>query len=263
MPMPLLFLILQVLILLGMAGNLGLAATIGSLVLLAALYVKVNRRGPSGDYIQPEGEEFSWLQEELEKLSKRAGIKTPKLLILDEYIPNAFSYGRTVVLSMGLFEVLEEEEIIAVMAHEIGHIKNRDTLMFPLVVYGRYFSIGAVMLTFMLSNKLALGLLSLIFYAFYEESRAKFMKNREFKADETALHLLDVPMSMKRALEELKYYEDLRSEVKMTGFPGIDPSIERPQKNTQLIETHPSYDERIIRIILEMENLKVQRGMLR
>ncbi len=263
MPMPLLFLILQVLVLLGIAGKIGLTATIGSLILLTALYVKVNRRGPDGNYIQPDGEGFSWLREELEKLSRRAGIKTPKLLILDEYIPNAFSYGHTVVLSMGLFEVLEEEEVLAVMAHEIGHIKNRDTLIFPLVVYGRYFSIGAVVLTFLLSSKLALGFLSLILYAFYEDSRAKFMKNREFKADETALHLLDVPMSMKRALEELKYYEDLRSKVKMTGLPGIEPSIERPQRNTQLIETHPSYDERILRIILEMENLKMQRGMLR
>ncbi|WP_297068457.1 M48 family metallopeptidase [Thermococcus sp.] len=261
--MPLLFLILQVLILLGVKGNLGLIATVGSLALLAVIYVRVNRKGPSGRYILPEGEEFSWLKEGLEKLSKRAGLKPPELLILDDYIPNAFSYGHTVVLSMGLFEVLEREEILAVMAHEIGHIKNRDTMMFPLVVYGRYFSIGAVILTFLLSDNFAIGMLSLVFYILYEERRVNFMKNREFKADETALHLLDIPLSMKRALEELKYYEDLRSETKVTGFPGIEPSIERPQKNTQLIETHPSYDERILRIVIEMENLRMQRRMLR
>ncbi len=184
-------------------------------------------------------------------MAKKAGLPMPRVYILDDYIPNAYSFKNTIVLSMGLFEVLEEDEILAVAAHELGHIKNRDTKLFPLLAYGRHLMITFTAVLILLAHRSVVTITALVLYGIYEVARANFLKSREFKADETALRLLDVPMSLKRALEELKYYEDLRMNVKMSALPSIEPSIERKQKPA-IMETHPSYDERIFRILVEI-----------
>jgi Zn-dependent protease with chaperone function len=90
----------------------------------------------------------------------------------------------------------------------------------------------------------------------YEIERVNFFKKREFRADETALYLLDRPFNLKDALEELKYYEDLRITVKESALPGIEPNIERKQKKS-FMTTHPSYDERILRILVEIEAVEL------
>jgi len=70
----------------------------------------------------------------LEKLSKKAAIPVPKLYIVNMDAPNAFATGRSpdkgaVAVTRGLLSHLNTEEIEAVIAHELGHIKNRDTLV--------------------------------------------------------------------------------------------------------------------------------------
>ena len=134
-------------------------------------------------------------------------IKTPKVYILEDYIPNAYSFKDSIVLSLGLFEVLQENEILGVVAHEIGHIKNKDTLLFPLISYGRYWMITLSMLTLFSFNLRAI-LVSLILLLAYERQRVRFFKKREFMADEAALYVLERPFDLKDALEELSYYED-------------------------------------------------------
>ena len=82
----------------------------------------------------------------VERLSNRAGIKTPKVMIADIPIPNAFAYGSPlsgtrVAVTTGLLKNLEAEEVEAVVGHELGHIKHRDVqvMMFasvlPAIVY--------------------------------------------------------------------------------------------------------------------------------
>lgn len=67
------------------------------------------------------------------QLAERADIPMPKLYILDSKQPNAFATGRnpenaSVAVSTGLLDVLNENEVAGVVAHELAHIKNRDTL---------------------------------------------------------------------------------------------------------------------------------------
>ena len=67
------------------------------------------------------------------ELSQRAGIPTPRLYLIDTDQPNAFATGRdpehgAVAVSTGLLRYLEPREVAAVVAHELAHIKNRDTL---------------------------------------------------------------------------------------------------------------------------------------
>ncbi len=87
----------------------------------------------------------------VERLSQQSGIKTPKLMIANIPIPNAFAYGSPitgsrVAVTSELLKTLEEEEVEAVIGHELGHLKHRDVqvMMFvsilPAVFYFIYYS---------------------------------------------------------------------------------------------------------------------------
>ena len=69
----------------------------------------------------------------VEQLARRAGLPMPKVYLLETDQPNAFATGRNpehtaVAVTRGLLEACEREELAGVIAHELGHIKNRDTL---------------------------------------------------------------------------------------------------------------------------------------
>jgi heat shock protein HtpX len=73
----------------------------------------------------------------VEGLAARAGLPMPKVYLVDQQQPNAFATGRNpenaaVAATTGLLAMLDREEIEAVMAHELGHVKNRDTLVMTL-----------------------------------------------------------------------------------------------------------------------------------
>lgn len=247
--------ILMVIHEMGRFGALLLASSGGALTLM---YFLAGSRKIGKRMIPVDREEMKWLHDGITRLSKRAKIKPPKVYLLDDYIPNAYSFGNNIVLSLGLFEVLDEEGILAVAAHELGHIKNRDTRLFPIVMYLRFLMMTLTGAVLLLGSPLA-KVSSLLLYIAYEVERSKFMKKREFKADRTALKILDVPLSLKRALEELKYYEDLRASVKVNGIPSIEPGIDRDEKTrSRLIDTHPSYEERIARILMYSNILNFQ-----
>ena len=68
-----------------------------------------------------------------EALSERAGLPMPRVYLIDSKQPNAFATGRSpqnaaVAVTTGLLELMPEEEVAAVIAHELAHIENRDTL---------------------------------------------------------------------------------------------------------------------------------------
>ncbi|NJE07847.1 zinc metallopeptidase [Thermococcus sp. M39] len=247
-----LIILAQLLITLFYLGKLGLVVILGTIAFLFLTYIWITRHSLTRDYSKLQWEEMPWLYDGIARMAKKAGIGMPYVYILDDYIPNAYSFGNSIVLSLGLFEVLDEDQILGVAAHEIGHIKNGDTILFPLMAYGRYLMLflSAVIIVFVHTTIAVLASLGL--YVLYEIERVKFLKEREFKADETALYLLDRPFSLKEALEELKYYEDLRINVRASALPGIEPNIERKQKKS-FMATHPSYDERIWKIIAEIE----------
>ncbi len=80
------------------------------------------------------------LQQSLETIAKNSGIKTPKLMISDLNIPNAFAYGspltgNMVAVTDGLLNTLQPEEVEAVVGHEIGHLKHRDTQIMMVVSF--------------------------------------------------------------------------------------------------------------------------------
>ena len=69
-----------------------------------------------------------------ERLAMRAGLPMPRVFIIDNHQPNAFATGRNphnaaVAVNTGLMNILDERELAGVVAHELAHIKNRDTLI--------------------------------------------------------------------------------------------------------------------------------------
>lgn len=86
-------------------------------------------------------------------LSQKIGLKMPKLMIANIPIPNAFAYGSPiagtrVAVTTGLLKELEEEEVEAVIGHELGHLKHKDVqiMMFASVLPAIFYFIGYSMM---------------------------------------------------------------------------------------------------------------------
>ncbi|WP_338264922.1 zinc metalloprotease HtpX [Corallococcus caeni] len=79
-------------------------------------------------------EQAPWLHEMVERLAARAGMPKPKVYLLPTAQPNAFATGRNpshaaVAVTAGIVDILDRRELEGVLAHEIGHVRNRDTLI--------------------------------------------------------------------------------------------------------------------------------------
>jgi heat shock protein HtpX len=79
-------------------------------------------------------EELPWLHELLENLSGKMGLPVPRLYLIPTDAPNAFATGRNpehaaVAVTQGILNLLSPRELTGVLAHELSHVKNRDTLI--------------------------------------------------------------------------------------------------------------------------------------
>jgi heat shock protein HtpX len=75
-----------------------------------------------------------WLEDLTAQLARRADVPMPRLYLIDSPTPNAFATGRSpskaaVAVTTGLLELLNRRELAGVIAHELAHVKNRDTLL--------------------------------------------------------------------------------------------------------------------------------------
>ncbi|MBB5254916.1 zinc metalloprotease HtpX [Sulfurisphaera ohwakuensis] len=83
--------------------------------------VEVTRDDPS----------YGWVYDLIESVARRAGIKTPRVFLVDEPYPNAFAYGNYITgkrigITIPLLQILTPEELESVIGHELGHIKHND-----------------------------------------------------------------------------------------------------------------------------------------
>ncbi|WP_224250237.1 zinc metalloprotease HtpX [Hyalangium gracile] len=81
-----------------------------------------------------ERSQAPWLHEMVEELAGRAGMPKPKVYLLPTHTPNAFATGRSpkhaaVAVTAGIMELLDRRELRGVLAHELAHVRNRDTLI--------------------------------------------------------------------------------------------------------------------------------------
>ena len=83
---------------------------------------------------QPLGDRYPQVERIVQHLTALDNLPMPKLYYVDTPIPNAFATGRSpkhaaVAVTSGIMEILEDDELEAVLAHELGHVKNRDMLV--------------------------------------------------------------------------------------------------------------------------------------
>jgi len=155
----------------------------------------------------------------VEKLSRKMGIKKPRLMIADIPIPNAFAYGspiagNRVAVTKGLLQELEEEEVEAVIGHEFGHIKHRDVqvMMFASVLPAIFYYIA---LSFMWSGMyrgrdrdqggaVLIGMAAMLVYWILTFLVLGLSRLREYYADrESAMNVEDGARKLSEALAKI------------------------------------------------------------
>ncbi|CAA9267773.1 Probable protease htpX homolog [uncultured Coleofasciculus sp.] len=216
------------------------------------------------------------LYDMVSSLSTKAGIPMPKLFFVPTQSPNAFATGRdpehaSVAVTQGIVDLLSREELEGVLAHELTHIRNRDTLTQAvagtiagaITFLGRILTFGALYGPVTRDNRRGgnpLGLLFLIVLAPLSAALLQFAisRTREFSADLGSAQITGNPLALASALEKL---EAMGHQIPMNGNPAMSPLLIVNPLSTQglqaLFRTHPPTEERIRRLL---ELAKQQQG---
>ncbi len=160
------------------------------------------------------------LYDMVERLSKKSGIKTPKLVLANIPIPNAFAYGSPiagtrVAVTTELLEKLEDEEVEAVVGHELGHLKHRDVqvMMFVSILPAIFYFIGYSMLLSSMfgrrdergsSGTLIIGMASMLAYWILYIFTLYLSRLREYYADRHSASIVeDGPRKLSEGLAKI------------------------------------------------------------
>ena len=201
----------------------------------------------------------------IENLAITTGVQTPKVYIIDDPAPNAFASGRDPKHSMvagttGLIEKLNDNELEAVMAHEMGHIQNYD-IRVSMIVFGLVSAIGLlsniVMRLFIFGDRdndrspvgMIIGLVVVILApiaAFIVQMAVS--RQREFLADATSALTTRNPEGLASALEKIKAYDKpMKKQNSATAHLFFASPLKKGFIN-KLFSTHPPIEERITRL---------------
>jgi heat shock protein HtpX len=148
------------------------------------------------------------LHEIVETLSRKSGIKKPRLMLAQIPIPNAFAYGspiagNRVAVTTGLLKTLDFEEVEAVIGHELGHLKHRDVqvMMFVSLLPALFYYLGySLMLSSMYSRRredagggtAIIGMVLLAFSLFLNSVCVKMLSRaREYYADRHSASIVE------------------------------------------------------------------------
>lgn len=200
----------------------------------------------------------------VENLSIAAGLPMPKVYIMNDPAPNAFATGRDpnhaiVCATTGLLEIMDDDELEAVMAHELGHVQNYD-IRVMMIVFGLVSAIGllADLLFYMVffsggENKhpifIILGLVAaLIVPIIAMLVQFAVSRKREYLADGSGALLTRYPEGLATALEKIR---DHGSATRRQNTSTAHLFFANPLKKgfmSSLVSTHPPVDERIARL---------------
>jgi heat shock protein HtpX len=212
-------------------------------------------------------DEVPRLYEVMERLAAKASLPMPKLYLIPEPAPNAFATGRnpshaSVAVTQGLLELMDDEELEAVIAHELSHVRNYDILTSSIAAtiagavtfvaemgrWGMFFGgwgggrdddregggLAAILMLFL--APVAALLLQL-----------GISRQREYQADASGARMLGHPFGLIRALEKLGAYNN---KIPMNIPPStsalcIVAPLAARQVFAGLISTHPPLADRI------------------
>jgi heat shock protein HtpX len=214
-------------------------------------------------------QDFSWLYSIVSRLSQAAGTPQPRIFIIPSDSPNAFATGRNpehavVAVTSGIMRLLARDELEGVIAHELGHVKNRDilissiaaTMAGAIMMIGNIVRWGAMFGGFSRSNdeEGRGGIAGLIVLAILAPIAAMLIqlaisRSREYLADSTGASLAGTPLGLANALEKLEYAS---KQIPLDSSPAtahmfiVNPLSGRSFLN--LFSTHPPIEERVKRL---------------
>ncbi len=191
----------------------------------------------------------------LQELSAKAKIPKPSLYIVQMDAPNAFATGRSpkhaaVAVTKGLLSSLSSDEIRSVLAHEISHIKHRDTLLNTMAasIAGALTWLGYL---FFFGDERNRNLFSyaILFIAAPLAAtlvRMAISRNREFFADHEGAEISD-PLDLASALEKISSHsKPINSNPSTSHMFIVNPFS--ASVLTKLFSTHPPLNERVARL---------------
>jgi heat shock protein HtpX len=204
------------------------------------------------------GSDKSFLYPMVEKLATKANLPMPKVYIIPERTPNAFATGRNpenavVAVTEGILEILSREELEGVIAHELAHIKNRDTLTSTIAAtlvgaltllgqMGRYGASGRN------RNPLAIILIIILPLAGLL-IRMLISRTREYEADKDGAEISGQPLALANALNKLHHgvakYPISHGNPADSHLFIINPFLGGLQS---LLSTHPPMEKRLKRL---------------
>ena len=202
----------------------------------------------------------------VDRLAERAGLPKPRVYILDDPSPNAFATGRgpnhaAVAATTGILDMLTDRELEGVLAHELGHVRNRDILISTIAAS----LAGAIsLLSYALSwgfggrrdsrDSGGLGVIAVLFAAIFAPFIAMLVqlavsRSREYGADHSGALLSHDPEALASALQKISRGAQavpLQSANEGTAAMFITNPFGRV---SALFSTHPPVEERIARLL--------------
>lgn len=203
----------------------------------------------------------------VENLAITLGMPTPKVYIIEDSAPNAFATGRDpkhaiVAATTGLLEVMDDRELEAVMAHEMGHVQNYD-IRVSMIAFGLVSAIGlladiAMRMLFFGGDRrdsngnpivLIIGLVVVIIAPLIAMIvQMAISRQREYLADATGAMTTRDSEGLARALEKLqKFGAPVKQQHSSTAHLYISNPL-KPGFFTKLFSTHPPLEDRIKRL---------------
>ncbi|MEM9234569.1 MAG: M48 family metalloprotease, partial [Pseudomonadota bacterium] len=194
-----------------------------------------------------------------------ANMPVPKIYVIQNAQPNAFATGRNpenaaVAATTGLLEMLTEEEVMGVMAHELAHVRNRDTLVMTITatLAGAITALANFALFFSGNRNGAAGLIQTIAIMIFAPMAAALVqmaisRTREYEADRIGAEICGQPLWLASALAKIsngvaRIPNETSERHPATGqMMIINPLAGRGADN--LFSTHPATQNRIDKLV--------------
>jgi heat shock protein HtpX len=207
------------------------------------------------------------LYEVMERLAAKSNLPMPKMFLIPQAAPNAFATGRnpshaSVAVTQGLMELMDDEELEGVIAHELSHVRNYDILTSSIaatiagaITWAAHLGRWGMILGGGGNNRGRGGALTGILMLFLAPFAALLLqmgisRQREYQADASGARMVGHPYGLIRALEKLgAYNKRIPMDVPpTTSALMIVQPLSAGQIFSSLFSTHPPLADRIAQL---------------